>query len=134
MKIINAVYDFNEQIIQMPNDLPMQSLTPELKKWFERAVSEEMEEFHQAWSDDDVVKQVDAILDLIYFAVGRLQQMGLSRNQVLACFWAVHTANMTKKRGAQAKRDNVEADAIKPESWVSPEEKIAKILDLTGGV
>ena len=41
---------------------------------------------------------------------------------------AVHKANMTKKRGAQAKRGNDENDAVKPDNWLPPEEAIGAIL------
>lgn len=126
--IIDAVYTFNEQIIQMPSDLPLQPLNVKLREWFISAIHEEINEFRAAHDADDFVGQTDAILDIIYFAVGRLQQMGLTRNQAQSCFVAVHEANMTKKRGAQAKRGNLESDAIKPDNWSSPEERIKKIL------
>jgi predicted HAD superfamily Cof-like phosphohydrolase len=126
--IVHSIYDFNEQIIDMPQDLPLQPLTVELREWFITALQEEITEYRLAHDTDDLIGQVDAILDMIYFAVGRLKQMGLTREQAIACFDAVHTANMTKRRGAQAKRGNVEADAVKPNGWVSPEEGIKRIL------
>ena len=127
-KIVYSIYEFNEQIIGMPNDLPLQPLPKELKEWFWSAMNEELAEYAEAWATQDLIGQVDAILDMIYFAVGRLQQMGLTREQTIACFDAIHTANMTKKRGAQAKRGNVETDAVKPDGWISPEEGIKRIL------
>jgi len=126
--LIDSVYAFNEQIIGTPTDLPLQPLSKELRNWFVDAINEELEEYSQAWLNQDLIGQVDAIIDLMYFAIGRLQQMGLTREQARDCFMAVHTANMTKKRGAQAKRGNLEADAIKPAEWVAPEERLRKIL------
>ena len=130
--IINSIYDFNEQIIGIPSGLPLAPLSVELREWFLKALHEEIDEFRDSYEAQDLIGQVDAILDLVYFAVGRLQQMGLSRSQVLACFEAVHAANMTKKRGVQAKRGNLEADAVKPSDWISPEDRISKILQLVG--
>ena len=126
--IVKSVYDFNRRVILMPDTLPMQPLSSELRDWFVKALTEEIEEFAQAWEADEFVGQVDAILDLIYFAVGRLQQMGLTEVQTMTCFNAIHQANMTKRRGLQAKRGNVEADAVKPDDWVSPETRIRNIL------
>jgi predicted HAD superfamily Cof-like phosphohydrolase len=126
--LIDSVYAFNEQIIGMAPDLPLQPLSKELRNWFTSAIHEEIEEYNQAWLCQDLIGQVDAIIDLMYFAIGRLQQMGLTREQARDCFMAVHTANMTKKRGAQAKRGNLEADAVKPAEWVPPEERLRKIL------
>ena len=126
--IIKSVYDFNEQIIGMSDDLPLAPLSEELKEWFLKALHEEITEYREGWEQGDIIEQVDAIIDLIYFAVGRLQQMGLTRDQAMKCFMAVHTANMTKKRGTQAKRGNLEADAVKPDGWISPEEGIYNIL------
>ena len=76
---------------------------------------------------------IDAIIDLKYFAVGVLYKMGLSPDMQKACCTAVHSANMEKKLGTVAKRA-VEgaADAVKPEGWVSPEERIIEILDTFG--
>jgi predicted HAD superfamily Cof-like phosphohydrolase len=54
--------------------------------------------------------------------------MGLSPDQVKNCIIAVDSANKTKKRGVNAKRDMGVEDAVKPADWVPPEQEIAKIL------
>lgn len=126
--LVSSVFEFNHEIIKMPKELPLQPLSSELKDWYLAAMNEEISEFIQAWQEDDIVGQIDALLDKIYFAIGRLQQMGLTAEQTVSCFKAVHEANMTKKRGAQAKRGGIEADAVKPENWLSPEARIRNIL------
>jgi predicted HAD superfamily Cof-like phosphohydrolase len=75
-----------------------------------------------------VVKMVDALLDLCYFAIGGLRRMGLTEEQARGCFLAIHNANMTKKKGGQAKRGNFEDDAVKPADFVPPDQAIAHIL------
>lgn len=94
-----------------------------------KAMHEEAEEFATAHVNQDVVAAVDAVLDEIYFCIGFLRRMGLTPNQMRACMDAVHYANMQKKVGVQHKRggDGV-VDAVKPEGWTGPEEKIARIL------
>lgn len=127
-QLIDSVYAFNEQIIGMETDLPLQPLSKDLRIWFASAIQEELAEYEMAWLNQDFIGQVDAIIDMMYFAIGRLQQMGLTREQARDCFMAIHFANMTKKRGAQAKRGNLEADAVKPPEWIPPEERLRKIL------
>lgn len=94
-----------------------------------KAVAEEMIEFEDAHRQQDVVGAVDAVFDKIYFGIGFLYRMGLTAEQIKAGFTAVHECNMAKKVGVQAKRggDGV-VDAVKPEGWVGPEERIAEIL------
>lgn len=94
-----------------------------------KAMREEAEEFALAHVNQDPVAAVDAVIDEIYFCIGFLRRMGLTPNQMRACFDAVHRANMEKKVGVQHKRGGEGViDAVKPEGWVGPEEKIAKIL------
>jgi predicted HAD superfamily Cof-like phosphohydrolase len=79
-----------------------------------------------------IVDAVDALMDSIYFAIGGLHKIGLSPHQMHECFAAVHLANMTKKKGIIERRgDGSAPDAVKPEGWKSPEERIAEILGVT---
>lgn len=92
-------------------------------------LQEEIDEFEDAHDTKDFIGCVDANIDIIYFAVGNLHQMGLSSDEMTACFKAVHEANMTKKAGMKVRGGvECEGDAVKPEGWVSPEERIAAIL------
>jgi len=67
----------------------------------------------------DLHGEVDALIDLIYFAAGRMQEMGVDGQRALQ---AVHAANMRKVRGELAKRPgSLGHDAIKPVGWVGPD-------------
>ena len=95
-----------------------------------KCLTEEVAEFAEAVEDGDFIGQVDALIDSIYFATGALYKLGLNENQISSCMNAVHEANMTKRKGVNEKRgDGSAADAIKPEDWVSPEERIGSILE-----
>lgn len=60
-----------------------------------------------------------------------LYSFGVQPNQVHEIMLAINEANMTKKKGVNAKRgDGVAADAIKPDGWIPPEESIKRILKL----
>jgi len=96
-----------------------------------KQLDEELVELKTAWEDATVTGQVDAIIDLIYFALGGLHKMGLRTNQVEHVFGLVHEANMTKGLGKVAKR-HVEGalDAVKPADFVAPELAIREYLNV----
>lgn len=125
--IIDLIFDFNEQVIGT-GDVDLNPLTVKQFEWTTKFVQEELTEFHDAFTAQDMVAMVDAIGDLIYGAMGTFKKMGLSREQVRLCFAAIHTANMTKKRGNKGRGSD--EDAIKPEGFVPPEEVISEILFL----
>lgn len=86
------------------------------KQWASGALSEELCEFMDAETLED---EVDALVDLSYFAMGRLVEMGVSPRAV---FEEVHEANMRKERGELSKRPgSLGHDAVKPEGWFGPE-------------
>lgn len=87
---------------------------------------EELDEFAEAILNGDLVKAYDAVLDILYFAVGTAVVMGLD---VEAGFDAVHQANMDKL-GADGKpiyRD-FDGKVQKPEGWTPPERRLAAVL------
>lgn len=123
--VINAIFDFNEQVIGT-GDVSLNTLTEKQFNWTIGFCQEELAEFTEAYQKQDIVKMVDGILDLIYGAMGTLKKMGLTREQVFACMMAIHTANMTKKKGMTARGS--EEDAAKPAEFVPPDQAIGHIL------
>lgn len=121
------VFEFNELIIGTDH-VSMNTLSDEQAEWTRKAYNEEIAEFSKARDEQDLVGMVDATLDLIYFAMGTLKKMGLTVAQAEECMTAVHSANMTKKKGKLASRGNFGDDAVKPEGFVPPEEAIGLIL------
>lgn len=82
----------------------------------------EVDEFVQA---RDIVEQVDATVDLIYFAIGALVEMGVDGSSV---FEIIHSANM-RKLGKDGKPISDSSGRIlKPENWVSPNDEIRDSL------
>jgi predicted HAD superfamily Cof-like phosphohydrolase len=83
---------------------------------------EELQEFIHA---NDLVEQVDAMIDLIYFALGTLVEMGVEPDEV---FDIVHKANMDKLWPDGKLHHNNDGKTIKPPLWQDPYEIIKESL------
>ena len=128
----NVVY-FNEEVLHSIRGHKL------LESEFQRAhtlkcLTEELAEYKLAGQKGDYLGAVDAILDLMYFAVGSLHRMGLSPTEMSDCGRIVHTANMQKAKGKVERRavDGV-PDATKPVGWESPEESMRRYLEVDHG-
>ncbi|GAE09592.1 transcriptional regulator [Paenibacillus sp. JCM 10914] len=86
---------------------------------------EELIEFMEAETLED---QVDALTDLIYFAIGTFTLMGVKPEPF---FNIVHAANMGKLHEDGKPRFNEQGKIVKPEGWAekyAPEPKIVQEL------
>lgn len=136
MKTFADVIEFNQKIIGLK---PVPYLNQERLQWFKNTINEELGEFVEAnekykmdyeaskkitVSEDQLLEDqadmIDAIMDLIYFALGRLYEIGCTEDDFAAMWDAIQHANMTKKRGNKGRGSD--DDAIKPEGWQGPEQ------------
>lgn len=124
---VQDVIEFNRDLLGIEQRTPAM-MSVEEHTHLTMALQEELQEFNDAVVEGNVVGAVDALIDLMYFAIGGLWKLGLSHEQMVHCMKAVHAANMLKRKGKVAKRYTGAADAVKPENWVAPEELIRKIL------
>lgn len=58
-------------------------------------MKEEVQEYHDAVEAEDIVEQVDACIDIIYFALGTLVELGVA-HKYEALFAEVQRSNMSK--------------------------------------
>ena len=83
---------------------------------------EEMQELVDGFEADDLEEQFDALIDLVYVALGTAWMLGVPFGEG----WSrVHRANMKKVRcddefDPRSKRMH-KFDVVKPEGWVSPD-------------
>lgn len=106
---------FNAAILNLEAPAAPIKLTKERKDWTVCALREEIDELDQATTLED---QADALIDLLYFVLGRFHEMGIAYGQA---FEEVHDANMTKTKGMLAKRQHSDGnDAVKPEGFQPP--------------
>lgn len=88
---------------------------------------EEISELVTAHNNADLVAAADAVVDIVYVALGAALEMGLPFE---AIWQVVHEANMSKETVSPenpGKRGHI-YDLVKPADWVSPEIRIAEIL------
>jgi predicted HAD superfamily Cof-like phosphohydrolase len=95
--------------------------------YFVRFIMEELSEYMRACEEHNLVDATDAIVDLVYVALGCAHAMGLPFDEV---FNAVHKANMQKKPADAEHRSTRGSryDVVKPEGWTGPEKTIELIL------
>ena len=87
-------------------------------KWMQ----EELNEFYEA---KDMYEQADAMIDLIYFVIGTLVEMGMPPDELFAI---VHEANMAKLWEDGTPHYNIEGKTIKPPNWIDPEQKFIQAI------
>jgi predicted HAD superfamily Cof-like phosphohydrolase len=112
--MIEDLREFHTKFDMIVSDKPTR-ITQRLA--FDRitCLQEELNEFADAVRSRDFGEQADALVDLVYFAIGTAAMMGLPWQSL----WDdVHRANMAKERGI-GKR-GISVDCIKPTGWVPP--------------
>lgn len=104
-------------------------LEPDVANFRSDFMSEELHEFNVAVAARDLPKMADALVDLVYVALGTAHLAGLPWEEL---FTEVQRANMTKQRAANAEESRAATgrghhlDVIKPEGWTPPD--IAGVL------
>lgn len=83
-------------------------------------IKEEAEELEDP-AKQTIEDQVDATLDIIYFALGNFVELGIDPTPL---FQIVHEANMAKVWPDGTIHKNADGKTIKPPGWVAPEPKL----------
>ncbi len=118
-RMLVKVEDFNREVVALPIPETPQVIGPERQSWANAALQEELTEFNEAIDAGDVLEAADALIDLVYFALGRLVEMGVP---AIAVMDEVQRANMDKEQGELSKRpSSMGHDAIKPAGWQAPD-------------
>ena len=85
-------------------------------------LQEELQELLKAYRDQDIVGVADAIVDLVYVALGTAHMFGIPFDEV---FREVQRANMGKERsngdGDPRSKRGSGLDVVKPEGWRPPD-------------
>lgn len=118
MNLERDIIDFHEKYDNIYRGRARQ-LPEDLQQFRSKFLQEELEEYLQAVAEQNLEKQFDALIDLVYVAIGTAYIQGFPFNDG----WKlVHEANMKKvrvKRASDSVRGSV-YDVVKPTGWVPP--------------
>ena len=126
----NTMYNLFEQVADLAEFVGMPG-QDELE-----AYAEGIEHFVNCFSQHcERMDSFNAVQSLALIAngfIGLFGDFGVNAKNAQSIMTAIFNANMTKKRGVNAKRgDGIAADAVKPDNFIPPEEEIKRILGLT---
>jgi len=122
------VSEFNRTVIGYEAPLKVTKLPADVKELSLIQLREEIDELEESTTATD---EIDALLDLMYFANGALYKMGITPPIFGSAATIVHQANMTKAAGKKAARgySGSAVDAVKPADFVPPEGLIAVLIN-----
>lgn len=119
----NDVRDFHDKFGHPVAERPVMI---DKKRALSRAkwMNEEVAEFLIA---DNIYEQADAMIDLMYFALGTMVEMGLEADEL---FDIVQQANMAKLwPDGKPHYNPKDGKVIKPDTWEDPAPKIKAYID-----
>lgn len=117
---------FHEKFLLPQNEIPA-LLEKEMFEFRMKFMQEELAEFEDACERMDIVKAFDALLDLVYVAMGTAYIMNVPWDDG----WdEVQKANMMKMRALKASDSTRGStyDVIKPKGWVAPDRMLCSVL------
>lgn len=130
------VYDFNLNLLEIDKPGHIHKLEGGEIEFLLNALREEVDELEEcsvgaaAFPGHSRAHQVDALVDLIYFAIGGLARMGIPVEIAKLMFSTVHKANMQKQIGKKEGRSahlDVK-DASKPAEWQDPVDQLHTLI------
>lgn len=119
MDLFAAIEEFHVRFNLQRSERPAM-LTPDMAAFRCRFMTEELTEYYDACAIGDRAQALDALVDLVYVALGTAYLHGFDFNEA---FKRVHAANLKKIRvdhAGESKRGSV-YDVRKPVGWRAPD-------------
>jgi len=116
------VKEFHKRFLAPYEDSP-KALSPDRANKRAAWMREEIDEFLEA---RDISDQADAMIDLIYFALGTMVEMGAEPQEL---FDIVHAANMAKLFPDGKPHFNSMTKTIKPPGWEDPKPRLIAAIE-----
>lgn len=116
---------FHEKFKQPVSEYPKRMEMERAKKRYNWML-EELNEFLEAAEREDIVEEADAMIDLIYFALGTLVEMGIRPDEL---FEIVQYANMSKLWEDGKPHYAEDGKTIKPATWADPHDKLKAAIE-----
>jgi predicted HAD superfamily Cof-like phosphohydrolase len=119
MNLYDLIKEFHVKFELEYKDKP-RTLPLELRHFRIDFMEEELVEYIEASHSGNLEKQLDALVDLVYVALGTAHMQGFDFNEA---FKRVHEANMKKIRATNAESSKRKSafDVIKPPGWSPPD-------------
>lgn len=118
MDMFKDITDFHQKFELTYEGRPRE--LPDDLFWFRQGfIDEEIKEYLKGWQDQNLEKQFDALIDIVYVVMGTAYMHGFNWNRG----WErVHAANMSKVRAKTAEESARDStfDVVKPEGWEPP--------------
>jgi len=112
MDILKKVCEMHDQF-----GISGQKFSDSEKRFRLSCLLEEVDEYRQATNKAD---ELDAMVDLIIFALGTIDRQGMA-SKFYEAFDLVMEANCKKQVGGNRKRGDFQLDLFKPEGWAAPD-------------
>ena len=123
MSNFSDVGDFHEKfgLHRSDTEAGLQRVSNDLLDFRKKFLQEELDEFNRGLEEGDEAEMFDALLDLVYVAMGTAHLLGYPWQQG----WeAVQAANMAKVRASKDGKDSKRGsswDIVKPAGWTPPD-------------
>lgn len=121
MDMLRDVHEFHEKFGLTTEYAKTPSIANvDLMRFRAKFLKEEAEEFSEAIEDGNLTKAFDALIDLVYVALGTVLLMNVPW---LKGWKIVHFANMQKVRAKKESESTRQStyDVVKPIGWVKPD-------------
>lgn len=120
-----AVKQFHEKFGHPVSEHP-KSLSEERAQKRYNWMKEKLDEFMYSVKKQDIAEQADAMIDLMYFALGTMVEMGVYPDKL---FEIVQRANMSKLWDDGKPHYAPDGKIIKPAHWKDPHEELRKAIE-----
>ena len=117
-KVKDFQHRFGTPVAERPQFMPTERA---LKRYV--WMKEEIDEFLEA---GDIYEQADAMIDLIYFAIGTMVEIGVRPQEI---FDIVHMANMSKLWKDGKPHYKPDGKVMKSPDWVDPKPLVKDAID-----
>jgi predicted HAD superfamily Cof-like phosphohydrolase len=123
--MIERIQKMHEKFKMSPSDVPFSEKEKEFRVTAMREEIDEYEDIARPFLSEyemylSLADELDALVDLIVFALGTVDRQGMS-SIFEEAFEKVMAANCKKEVGPNQKRGSFQLDLIKPEGWESPD-------------
>ncbi len=127
MDMWDDIINFHVKFEVPQSELPTMEGNDEMLQYRIKFLREELKEFEDAVESGNDVEAFDALLDLVYVAMGTAYVCNFPWNEG----WEyVQAANMLKQRvnSADESKRGSQYDVVKPDGWIAPNQVLEAIL------